>query len=243
MLEQMPIRILIFIIIFVSSNDIYDYLEKYGRTTVKKTEGLVVLDVASFESDEKIHMQYTSHNGYMKEQIDYEFSNSLPSSSTYMPINQKGPSSKSESTTTINDQVTSFEETYYYDIKKESDTNYLIMRYSEHKSDKLEIENTRYNMATVVLIIVLSVIGVVILIIVFVFIFIFIRRKRRLSQQANFVPQQPLTNSSEGLYMSTPQPQSQYINPSPYGNNNYNYGQQQQQSNPFYEPPPSNVNI
>ena len=231
--------ILVFLIIVASSN-IYDSLEKYGRITVTKTQGLVVLDVTGFESDEKIHMQYTSHNGYMINTIDYEFSNSLPTSSSYIPIKQKYPSSTSESKTTVNDYVVSFKETYYYDIKKESDSIYLIMRYSGHYSNKLEIENTRYNMATVVLIIVLSVIGGVILIIASVFIFICIRRKRRLSQQTNFVSQQPLTNSNQGLYMSPSPPQSQYINPAPYGNNNYNYGQQQQ---PFYEPPPSNVNI
>ena len=231
--------IFVFLIIVASSNNIYDYLEKYGRTTVTKTQGLVVLDVTGFESDEKIHMQYTCHNGYMYSVIDYDFSNSLPTSSSQILTKKKSPSSTSRSETNINGYE-SYENTYYYDIKKESDAFYLIMRYSGHYSNKLEIENTRYNMGTIILIIVLSVIGGVILIIVSVFIFIFIRRERRLSQQTNFVSQQPLTNSNQGLYMSPPPPQSQYINPAPYGNSNYNYGQQQQ---PFYEPPPSNVNI
>ena len=233
--------IFVLLIIFISTNINYDYLAKYGRIKVYKSEGLVVLDVADFESDEKIHMQYITHNGYMRRRIDYEFSSDLSIDSSHIPQMHKDPSSTSRSETTVNDYVISYKETYYYDIKKESGTKYLIMRYYDHDSDYLEIENTRYNMAIVILIIVLSVIGGVILIVAIAFIFICIRRKRRFNQQVNYVPQQPLTNPNEGLCMTPPQPQTQYINPSPY-DNNYNYGQQQQQSNQLYMPPPSNVN-
>ena len=228
-----------FIFIFLISL-VYNVTQigKYGKARFGSTYGIVVLNVNTFKSDEKIHMQFTCHNGYMNQQLSYEFSDNIPQYDSYVPSYSMKPTSTSSSQTTVNDVVVSETKTYYYDIKKTSSSYYLIMRFSGHYSEYLEVKNTKYNMANVTLIIVLSIAVIIVSVVISIVIFRAVKRKGN-RQKIDYVSQP--SNNYPATYTQN-QPQNEYINPapspSPYDNN---YGQQQQ-SNLYYQPPTSAIN-
>lgn len=211
---------------------------KYGKSKFYNNYGIVVLNANDFKSDEKIHMQFTCHNGYMNEQLRYEFSDNIPQSDSFRPSYPMNPTSTSSSQTTVNDVVVSETKTYYYDIKKTSSSYYLIMKFYDHYSDYLEVKNTKYNMANLTLIIVLSIAVIIVSVVIAIVIFRAVKRKGN-RQKIDYVSQP--SNNYPATYTPN-QPQNEYINPapspSPYDNN---YGQPQQ-SNLYYQPPTSAIN-
>ena len=167
--------ILILLLYYYISNiqDIY-YLEKYGEVKTTSKKGMVYLNIEEFKEKDTIYILFTSVNGDMKTKIEYGFNDLAPEDLTMVLDHSMTPSLKAESDT---DSVTEYILKYYYDIEKEENKKFLIIRYCDFDGEYLEIENTKVNWARTVLIIVFGSIGLIILIIVIIC--YIIRCKRR----------------------------------------------------------------
>ena len=157
--------------------DIY-YLEKYGEVKTTSKKGIVYLNIEEFKEKDTIYILFTSVNGDMKTKIEYGFNDLAPEDLTMVLDHSMTPSLKAESDT---DTVTEYILKYYYDIEKEENKKFLIIRYSDFYGSYLEIEHTRVNWGRVAVIIIIGSIGLAILIIIIIFLITRCKKKSNLN--------------------------------------------------------------
>ena len=89
-----------------------------------------------------------AYNGHVDQEIKYDFTDDEPSDS-FIPARTKRPASSWSTSTTVNDEVKSFTNKYYYEIKKDVSKKYLIVKYFGYykriKGSYLENINTYIN--------------------------------------------------------------------------------------------------
>ena len=124
------------------------YLEKYGTIKGNNSTGIICLNIEKFFINKLIHIQFNAINGKIDEKIYYEFKNNI-SDIDYKyyeyvdPINSMKSTFLSDSYSYLKRKTIT--KNYFYDIKKNVDAKYLIIKYNEATGDYLKIENTRIN--------------------------------------------------------------------------------------------------
>ena len=228
--------IILFLLIYYSFCQIYE-LEKYGTIETKLKNGLVYLNTEDFLVGDTVHIQFNAVNGYMNQKIYYQFYFTKPNS-TFTP-------SKSMNATfsTATETNTITKKKYYYDIKKGEDGKYLIISYSgfysRYANAYLEIEHTRVNWNTMLIIIIFSVI-ILIFIIIFTVILIINIKKCKSRNVNNHQPMQP---SNIPPSSTTPQNnQTSQPNQSTTGYDSTTFNNYPQQQNIYYEPQQRTIN-
>ena len=151
--------------------------------------------------------------------IYFEFSDEEPTDINQNFAHSMNPSMTSTSETQT---LTEYRETlsYYYDIEKEENKKYLVMKYTGFRGEYLEVENTRFNWGVVIVVIVVCGIVLIFLIILGAFCFIRCRQKKRNKRNIDY---------NQNQYYNQP-------SGTPYGNTNTNTNTNT--NNDFYEPPP-----
>ena len=138
--------IVFFLVISLAYNIIH--ISKYGSYKFHNITDSFYLNANEFSKNTKIHIQMNSYNGYVDQEIRYDFTDNEPTDK-FTPTRTKMPASSWSSATTVNNKVKSFTEKYYYEIKKDVSKKYLIVRYfgyrKEISSSYLEIINTYIN--------------------------------------------------------------------------------------------------
>ena len=209
-------KIILFIILLsFSLGEIYQ-LARFGLIKTKQSSGLIYLNIEKFKIDEKIHIEFSAINGKINNEIKYEFTNFIPDDSyepSFLMIQ------KFESTIIKSIRKYSFSKNYYYDIIKNTDLKYLIIKYTKAEGEYLEIKNTVINNGFIL---------IFFLILIFVFVFIIlimsiickIYKKIKLAQLANrlqsyYFPNQIIQNIQN---METGIPYNTNNNNPPQGN-------------------------
>ena len=214
-------------------------LKKFGKVTISSISypGLVYLNTEDYHVGDSIYIQLNAVNGYISSRINYQFYNSIPDSA-FIPSKSIDHSSHGSSETNILGKRT-FTEKYYYNIKKDENGKYLIIRYPRlylyYSGAYLEVEHNKVNWTTIIFIIVFGVIGLSIIIVIIVIIIIKFKKKK----VAYYQPLQPSYNPP-----STPpqynQPSQPYSNNSGYDSTTFNNNPQQQ--NIYYDPQQKSIN-
>ena len=164
--------------------DIY-YLEKYGEVKTTSKNGMVYLNIEEFKEKDTIYILFTAVDGGMKTEIEYGYNDLTPKDLTMILDHSMTPSLSAESESyNLADNTLK----YYYDIEKEENKKFLIIRYYDFDGDYLEIEHTRVNWLKAILIIVFGSIGLIILIIVVIYLIIRCIRKRKLNSDSQYTP-------------------------------------------------------
>ena len=169
-------KIILFILLITHLSCGFYHLEKYDKTPkIRDSYGVVVLDLIEFDDGDPIYITYNTYEGEYWYDINYEFSNSYPSSGdpNYLQYNKHCDSYSStrhehNKTDIYGNYYIEYTWDYYYyfEFTKPNDTRYLIMGYdlSETYAYYLIVDNTRFSRATTIIIIVCSVIGGILLI-------------------------------------------------------------------------------
>ena len=152
------------------------YLEKYGEVKSTSRRGIVYLNIEDFQLKDTIYILFNVVNGAMATRIEYGYDDLAPEDLNIYLEHTMVPTMNAESQTDTFTEHT-YTLKYYYDIEKEENKKFLIIRYCDFDGEYLEIENTKVNWARTVLIIVFGSIGIIILIIVIIC--YIIRCKRR----------------------------------------------------------------
>ena len=143
--------------------DIY-FLEKYGLIKVNSYNGIVYLNTEDFQLKDTIHILFNVVNGKIGEIIYYDFDDNPPED-----INMELKNEMTPSTTAQTYKKTSTKSEYslklYYDIKKQNNGKFLIIRFSYFIGDYLEIEQTRANWAIIIVLIVVAIVLIIIIVI------------------------------------------------------------------------------
>ena len=138
--------IVFFLIISLAYNIIH--ISKYGSHKFHNITDSFYLNANEFDKNSKIHIQMNSYNGYVDQEIRYDFTDDDPSDS-FIPTRKKKPASSASTSTKVNGKVKKFTEKYYYEIKKDVSKKYLIVRYFGYRKEisgsYLEIINTYIN--------------------------------------------------------------------------------------------------
>ena len=198
---------------------------------------MVYLNTEDFLVGDTVHIQFNAVNGYMNPKIYYQFNFTKPNS-TFIP--SKSMSATSRATTETN---TIKEKKYYYDIKKGEDGKYLIISYSgfysRYANAYLEIEHTRVNWNTMLIIIIFSVIILIFIIIFFVILIINIKK----CKSRNVNDYQPMQSSYIPPSSTTPQDnQPGQPNQTTTGYDSTTFNNYPQQQNIYYEPQQRTIN-
>ena len=232
--------IIFVLLIYYSFCQIYE-LEKYGTIETKLQNGLVYLNTEDFLVGDTVHIQFNAVNGYMNQKIYYQFYFTKPNS-TFIPSKSMRATSRASTETNILGKTT-ITEKYYYDIKKGEDGKYLIISYSgfysRYANAYLEIEHTRVNWNTVLLIIIFSVVG---LIFIIIFTVILIKNIKKCKSR-NVNDYQPMQSSYIPPSSTTPQnTQPSQPNQSTTGYDSTTFNNYPQQQNIYYEPQQRTIN-
>ena len=134
-------KIILIVLISFSFCEIL-YLEKYGTIKVNNSKGTICLNVEKFKIGDTIHIQLDTVNGKMSDIIYYEFKNKIPDEIINLAYSM---TTTFFSETRLNIGKKSITKNYFYDIKKNVNLNYLIIKYADATGDYIKIENTRIN--------------------------------------------------------------------------------------------------
>ena len=106
------------------------------------------LNADEFGKNDKIHFQMNAYNSHVDSLLRYDFTDEEPSDS-FKATSTINPTSFWRSSISDDDEVISFTDKYYYDIKKTVSKKYLVVQYFEYKpvisGSYLEIINTYIN--------------------------------------------------------------------------------------------------
>ena len=137
-------RIIVFFLVISFVFNII-HISKYGSHKFYNITESFYLNANDFSKNTKIHIQMNSYNGYVDQEIRYDFTDNEPTD-TFIPTSRKMPASSSSSSS---DDDISFTKKYYYEIKKDVSKKYLIVRYFGYRKEisgsYLEIINTYIN--------------------------------------------------------------------------------------------------
>ena len=137
--------------------------------------GIVYLDIEEFEEGDTIHMLFDAIYGVMNKILYYEFNDEEPTD-----INKTfAHSMKSTNTVTSQEETETGERetvSYYYDIEKEENKKYLVMKYTDFRGEYLQVENNKANWGLVLSISVTSLIILIFIIVIGRFVFVKIRK-------------------------------------------------------------------
>ena len=191
------------------------HMIKYDSIEIHEEIGIIYLDIEEFEKGDTIHMLFDAVNGYMSNTLYFEFNDEEPNINKTSFAHSMEPSMTSTSEVqTISDYRET--QSYYYDIEKEKNTKYLVMKYTGFRGEYLKVENNRANWALVIIICVVGGFLLIFLIILGGFIFYRIKQKRRNTRnvvdynqnlsQPTETPYQQNTNTNGVFYAPPPPP-------------------------------------
>ena len=127
------------------------HFKKYQSIQFHSEIGIVYLDVGEFELGDTIHILLKAVNGPVNNILFYEFNDEEPTN-----INKNFAHSTIQSSTSSSSYYTPSESkrtlSYYYEIEKEKNTKYLVMKYTDFSGQYLEIENNKANWAFIIII-------------------------------------------------------------------------------------------
>ena len=118
--------------------------QKYGSIQIHRSNGMVYLNIETFEDDSKIYIRFNVYNSiFSKTEIGYDFTNLVPnynfSPSKKMKYYKKESSDYSDGVWGPS--------RYYYKFTKQSNMKYLVLEYWDFHSgigdSYLEIENIK----------------------------------------------------------------------------------------------------
>ena len=152
------------------------YLEKYGEVKSTSRRGIVYLNIEDFQLKDTIYILFNVVNGAMTTRIEYGYDDLAPEDLNIYLEHKMVPTMNAESQTDTFTEHT-YTLKYYYDIEKEENKKFLIIRYSDFYGSYLEIEHTRVNWGRVAVIIIIGSIGLAILIIIIIFLITICKKK------------------------------------------------------------------
>ena len=135
-----------------NDNNLY-YLKKYSRITLKKESGIFYLE--DFDINDSIHLHFCAKNGRIDTVISYDFSDSLPDSTTFYP-KYKVEASHTEEEESEESGLDAVH--YHFNFKKEIDKKYILIKYDGFHGSILYIDNLIVSY-TVMIICIFSFIG------------------------------------------------------------------------------------
>jgi len=210
------------------------FLPKYKSVTTTEKTGIVYLNAAEFDLNKNIYIQTNAHNSRINKWIRYDFSDD---ENFLTPSKVLWPASTWSSSTSRNDEITSFTNKCCFEILKDSPKKYLFFEFSGYEKvmneDYLEIENTKINWGKFWPILIIVVISLTFLIFIGVFLYhLVIKKNCRKRESVPLNQNQSEYNNPENKVTANPD----------FNNYNYNYNNEYntpQQQNIYYEPPKS----
>lgn len=154
----MKIIILLFILLIKNLNGGIYPLERYDSSQKIYSSdpyGFVVLDLSKFDSGDSIYITYRSHEGKLRDYVNYTFSDSYPRSYNnslltqyiYCYSNSTSITKENRSTDDSYEIYYTYNYYYYYEFKKPNDARYLVLEYDLTYSHPqyLLVNNDRYS--------------------------------------------------------------------------------------------------
>ena len=168
---------LIYIFLLSLSLCSIDELKKLSSVVVYEEEGVIYLDTKDYSLGDTIYIEYTCAGGGINQKIYYEFSGEIPTDPDYCPYRSLEPSANAEANKLM----------YYYNIKKNENFQYLIMRYIDFEGDRLIVDHNSMSLGGFLFMIIGIIVGSIVVLAIIIVSIILIRRTIRENRYQRYI--------------------------------------------------------